>query len=300
MVMKLIKRCFENDCSTRSFDRDIEDIRLFLSETYSTTELKYNRINNTYYIEGAKKQELEVMEYLFIEKILRDVSILRNDEFSILISHLLFNTRDTFKELASNDERYSLYKPPNHNKALLKIYGDLELAIRNQKYIRMVYQDNIGKQYKSDMIPGAIRYNAGHLYFIGIVENGCKTIKIKLENVHSFEVIREQTIVERNKVDSYMNSCANKGKVLITPDDLIDITIECIVDDYDNLCDNFYNLEILDKRNNLIYICLNASEEKFIQWYLSHWSETMTIIGPQYMKEKIIMQAQKILKSMEV
>ena len=24
--------CFENDCSPRSFDRDIEDIRLFLSE----------------------------------------------------------------------------------------------------------------------------------------------------------------------------------------------------------------------------------------------------------------------------
>lgn len=25
--------CFENDCSPRSFDRDIEDIRLFLSES---------------------------------------------------------------------------------------------------------------------------------------------------------------------------------------------------------------------------------------------------------------------------
>ena len=112
--------CFENDCSPRSFDRDIEDIRLFLSEVYSVSELKYNRMNNTYYMEGSKKQELEVMEYLFIEKILRDVSVLRNDEFSVLKSHLLMNTRDTSKLLVSSNIK-SRYKTPAHNKAILTL-----------------------------------------------------------------------------------------------------------------------------------------------------------------------------------
>lgn len=46
--------CFENDCSPRSFDRDIKDIRLFLSESFSVLGLNYNRKNNTYYIKGAK------------------------------------------------------------------------------------------------------------------------------------------------------------------------------------------------------------------------------------------------------
>ena len=31
--------CFENDCSPRSFDRDIKDIRLFLSESFSVLGL---------------------------------------------------------------------------------------------------------------------------------------------------------------------------------------------------------------------------------------------------------------------
>ena len=35
-------------------------------------------------VKGAKKQQLEVMEYLFIEKILQDAPVLRNDEFSVL------------------------------------------------------------------------------------------------------------------------------------------------------------------------------------------------------------------------
>ncbi|WP_444349686.1 hypothetical protein, partial [Phascolarctobacterium succinatutens] len=120
-------------------------------------------------MEGSKKQELEVMEYLFIEKILRDVSVLRNDEFSVLKSHLLMNTRDTSKLLVSSNIK-SRYKTPAHNKAILKIYGDLELAIRSLKYIRMVYQDDIGEKNISNMIPCNIRYQAGHLYFMGYTE----------------------------------------------------------------------------------------------------------------------------------
>ena len=199
--------CFENECSPRSFDRDIEDIRLFLSEVYSTSELKYNRINHTYCIEGAKKQELEVTEYLFIEKILQNVSVLRNDEFSILKSHLLMNTRDTSKILISSNIKFR-YKTPDHNKAILKIYGDLELAIRSLKYIRMVYRDDISEKNVSDMIPCSINYQDGHLYFMGYIEEN-KTINIKLEQIYSFQVLREQTIDERKKVDRYENNIAD-------------------------------------------------------------------------------------------
>ena len=163
--------CFENDCSPRSFDRDIEDIRLFLSESFSVLELNYNRKNNTYYIKGAKKQQLEVMEYLFIEKILQDTPVLRNDEFVVLMQHLLMNTRESSKMITPLNKEYILYKPPQHNKALLKINGDLELAIRNQKYIRMVYQDDIGTKHICDVIPCTIRYKLGHLCFIGYIEN---------------------------------------------------------------------------------------------------------------------------------
>ena len=189
--------CFENDCSPRSFDRDIKDIRLFLSESFSVLGLNYNRKNNTYYIKGAKKQQLEVMEYLFIEKILQDAPVLRNDEFSVLKDHLLMNTRDSSKMITPFNKEYILYKPPEHNKALLKIHGDLELAIRNRKYIRIVYQDDIGTKHICDVIPCTIRYKSGHLCFIGYIENESKTFTIELDRVYSFEILREQTAIER-------------------------------------------------------------------------------------------------------
>ena len=285
--------CFENDCSPRSFDRDIEDIRLFLSEVYSVSELKYNRMNNMYYIEGSKKQKLEVMEYLFIEKILQDVSVLRNDEFSVLKSHLLMNTRDTSKLLVSSKIN-SRYKTPAHNKAILKIYGDLELAIRNSKYIRMVYQDDIGEKNISNMTPCSIRYQAGHLYFIGYTEED-KTVNIKLEQIYSFEVLREQTIDERKKVDGYIKAYVERGS-LDFGGDSTEITVECGSNDYKRLCNNFSNVKVLHKLDNRVKIRFDSSEEKFISWYFEHWSESVTIIAPLQIKEKLITQAQKILR----
>lgn len=285
--------CFENECSPRSFDRDIEDIRLFLSEVYSTSELKYNRINHTYCIEGAKKQELEVTEYLFIEKILQNVSVLRNDEFSILKSHLLMNTRDTSKILISSNIKCR-YKTPDHNKAILKIYGDLELAIRSLKYIRMVYRDDISEKNVSDMIPCSINYQDGHLYFMGYIEEN-KTINIKLEQIYSFQVLREQTIDERKKIDAYIKTYVDQ-ECLDFCDDLTEIIVECGIDDYRRLCDCFCGVEVLNKWDNLLKIRLNSNKEKFIYWYFEHWSESVTIIAPVQMKGQLIKQAQKILR----
>ena len=42
--------CQECGITGRSFDRDIEDIRLFLSELYTNSELLFDRQTNTYYI----------------------------------------------------------------------------------------------------------------------------------------------------------------------------------------------------------------------------------------------------------
>lgn len=139
------------------------------------------------------------MEYLFIEKILQDAPVLRNDEFSVLKDHLLMNTRDSSKMITPFNKEYILYKPPEHNKALLKIHGDLELAIRNRKYIRIVYQDDIGTKHICDVIPCTIRYKSGHLCFIGYIENESKTFTIELDRVYSFEILREQTAIERKR-----------------------------------------------------------------------------------------------------
>lgn len=74
----------ENECSPRSFDRDIEDIRLYFSESFDLHDVTYDRKRNSYFVAGAKQSELEPMEYLLVETILKDAAVLRKDEFDIL------------------------------------------------------------------------------------------------------------------------------------------------------------------------------------------------------------------------
>lgn len=42
--------CQEHNITGRTFDRDVEDIRLFLSELYTCSELVFDRATNSYYI----------------------------------------------------------------------------------------------------------------------------------------------------------------------------------------------------------------------------------------------------------
>ena len=44
--------CMEAECLPRTFERDIEDIRLYLSEVHEDKELIYDRNNNTYCLQG--------------------------------------------------------------------------------------------------------------------------------------------------------------------------------------------------------------------------------------------------------
>ena len=287
--------CFENDCSPRSFDRDIEDVRLFLSESFSILELSYNRMNNTYYIKGAKKQQLEVMEYLFIEKILQNTSVLRDDELGILKSHLLMNTTDTQKMLYSRNKKYELYKPPDHNKALLKMHGDLELTIRNHKYIRVVHQDENGIKHERNSIPCDIKYEFGYLYFVGYTETERKITDIRLDRIYSFDILRDQTVSERKRVDMYITSW-HDNKLLKTRGNLVEITLNCTEEDYKVLSAMFDNVEVVQQTANLIEIKLEINEEDFIGWYLSNLYSTVTIVRPQHIKDRLVMQAKGILE----
>lgn len=82
--------CGEYEITKRSFDRDIEDIRLYLSEIYSGCELVYDRKQGGYLITGLNvSKELEAMEIALLLTILSQSKVLRNDEFEVLSKNIV-------------------------------------------------------------------------------------------------------------------------------------------------------------------------------------------------------------------
>ena len=106
----------ETDYLPRTFDRDIEDIRLFLNEIFLNEELVYNRLDNVYYFPKSQRKLLQSLEILFLERVLLDTGALHLDEMKELMKHIYQNT-ERFNNDSFSEKIYSFkYNEPLHGK----------------------------------------------------------------------------------------------------------------------------------------------------------------------------------------
>ncbi|MDD2426285.1 MAG: hypothetical protein PHU00_09745, partial [Bacteroidales bacterium] len=88
----------DHGINERTFDRDIEDVRLFLSDSFSLSELVFDKETCSYYLTGDKPKYLDRMDAVIIGKILLSGNSLRKDEADGLLNAL-------FSAVAPNDAR---------------------------------------------------------------------------------------------------------------------------------------------------------------------------------------------------
>lgn len=199
--------CLENDCISRSFDRDIEDVRLFLSETFDTRELLYDRREKVYYLSGSFGAKLELVEYLLIERILMDTGVLRQDEMVGLLKHLLSNTEHRIGYFDYQKNSLHKYQEANHQKALLKMHGDLVTIIQKQCVIEINYVFAEGVEENILVIPCCLKYMDGYLFLTSFLleDKDVRLVKFRLEKIHSFRQVRMQVEEERSHVKKYLD-----------------------------------------------------------------------------------------------
>ena len=131
-----ISFCMETESNERSFDRDIEDVRLYLSESFSTEEVIYDRTNNCYVLSGVAKQDIEITEYRFLERLLIQSELLRKDELIGLLTILASNTTKP-KECLRIIESHTRDYPESVSTPLLKMHDDIVTMIASKSVIEI-------------------------------------------------------------------------------------------------------------------------------------------------------------------
>lgn len=283
--------CLEFDCSKRTFDRDIEDIRLYLSEIFDSEELIYDRSRNLYYFFKQHTCPLETIEYLFIERLLVDANILRSDELYGLLSHLAQNTQQINQAESYKDECMKLYKDKYNNVPLIKMHGDLQVAIRNKYIIDIVYNDNNCNIVNQIIIPCDIKYSKGSLYLTSYDIDNKIFCNLRINDIYSFSIIRKQNENEIKLVSS--NIWHNNLKM----NNHIEILIKCNKNIFDNIVYEFDNVEKIDETDNMIIIKLIADENKFIKWIFTQPTEHIKVLKPKNIIKKLKIQAQTLLNT---
>lgn len=130
--------CLETGINRRTFDRDIEDIRLYLSESFDGSNLIYDRTDESYHLETYyKTQPITAMEAVFLLELLKSACVLREDEYAGITAGLLnateINRRGDMKKIMGS------YHSENTT-ALLKMNWDLQQCIMEKDKIELQFQ----------------------------------------------------------------------------------------------------------------------------------------------------------------
>lgn len=195
--------CLETECHPRSFERDIEDIRMYLSESFSTVDLRYDRRKGGYLLTEAAQPPLENTEYLLVEKVMSDSGILRKDEMDGLLFHIALHTENAKRAAEKEKCAIERYIEPKHGKPLLKMFEDLNTAIDNHQVIR-IYGNQFHLGYMN-IIPCDMCCRNKKIWLLALAtEEDSQDLLVPLEEIESFSIIRNQSLKEKQQAEKHI------------------------------------------------------------------------------------------------
>lgn len=178
----------EYDITSRSFERDVNDIRLFLSDSYSGMSLEYDRTEKTYFFSNLniKKSYLSEIECYVLAKLLLNTNSLNIAEKNGLL-YLLFKSIDEQEQafIQSFIDRCEIES--TNSVPILKILQDLLVVMNNKNKIVLEMKNK--KREKVSVIDIQLRNDSFCLYALS--EEGKKK-EFQLNDINKFEILREE------------------------------------------------------------------------------------------------------------
>ena len=125
--------CKKNEVSARTFDRDIVEIRMSLSESFSGQEVKYVRNENYYYLDKPDMiKPLTAIEASFLLEMIKTCQVLQREEYvGMVLSYLRM-------EDMGNDLKFQWYPIGDIMRQAVRKYSQIFIL----KKIHLNFQDS--------------------------------------------------------------------------------------------------------------------------------------------------------------
>ena len=161
----------EFNISEKSVQRDIEDLRTYISETYENSDsitIEYSRAQNGYYFVKKDREFLTNEEILGISKILLESRAFQKAELEAIIDKLMLQAtpaaRLNIREMILNEKFH--YIPLRHNKPLMRRIWDLSECIYGKEIIIFDYERQDGKVTHRKVKPLSIMFSEYYFYLV--------------------------------------------------------------------------------------------------------------------------------------
>lgn len=164
--------------SPRSIQRDIEEIRNFLSQNVKDAGIintvEYDRTKDAYHLVQASKMKFTNSEILAICKILLDSRAFTKKEMDSMLQRLVDccakpENHKLVKELIQNEQFY--YVPPQHNTVFIDTMWKIGEAIQECRYVEIEYQKMKGQEIvKRKLKPVSILFSEFYFYMTAFID----------------------------------------------------------------------------------------------------------------------------------
>lgn len=207
------------NCSLRSIQRDIEDLRSFFADRSETTgvvqELIYDRKLNAYRLVPPLRNLLTNEETFAVLKVLLESRSLTKAELFPILEKLISccvppDNRRQVTDLIANEKYH--YVEPQHKKEILEKMWNLSAAIRAHKEIKITYMRQSGDDVSRVLKPVGIMFSEFYFYLVGFIdkENQLEKIKFEVENdpfptIYRIDRIKEYAVTDRHFNVPYQN-----------------------------------------------------------------------------------------------
>lgn len=188
--------------TTRSVQRDIDDIRAYFSNNSDRTEggfsIIYDHQKKGFRLAGDS-QKMTGGELLAVCKVLLESRAFAKSELELLLTKLIDNCvppsekRITVDLLAN--ERFHYIEPHHHSLLINKIW-ELGEAVKNQQYTKLWYKKLKEEQPVLRLVkPVGIMFSEFYFYLIAFIEEDRKEPKYlspaiyRMDRIHSFHVL---------------------------------------------------------------------------------------------------------------
>lgn len=207
------------NCSLRSIQRDIEDLRSFFADRSETAgvvqELIYDRKLNAYRLVPPLRNLLTNEETFAVLKVLLESRSLTKVELFPILEKLISccvppDNRRQVTDLIANEKYH--YVEPRHKKEILEKMWNLSAAIRAHKEIKITYMRQSGDDVSRVLKPVGIMFSEFYFYLVGFIDEDEQSEKVKFEvendpfpTIYRIDRIKEYAVTERHFNVPYQN-----------------------------------------------------------------------------------------------
>lgn len=279
-----------HDVSERSVERDIEDIRIFLSEIHSNDKLIFDKLENVYYLlTTGNNDKLNNIESIVLLKIILGTRALVKKEVEFVIKSLRLNLspQDRKEIIHSIQDEINNYISPVHNKPLLDMLNNLNKAIINKMIIKIDYVKDNGSEHERVLMPVAFIFSDFYFYLIAFIEG--KEYKYPA----FFRVDRIKNVKNLNeKYDAKFYQQYNTGNMrnylqFMYTGKLLTVKIRCKNCAVEAMRDRLPNNWLVKDEGEYKIYKVKVFGEGFIKWVLSQGSN-IEILEPIEIRDKLI------------